>query len=139
MSKLKSDIILKNYKDNYFCKNGHNVYWSGSKYLSLSEINCSKCGNENTNTTPIRWSCEQCKLYYCPECFRLTIDKYCPKKHKLKFLKQSVVDLFSTYTCDNCFQKFNSKDGLLYDKDCNLTVCPSCYYESCDIPEILED
>ena len=139
MSKLKSDIILKYYKDNYFCNNGHNVYWIGSKYLSSSDLKCDKCGNINENTTPIRWSCEICKVHYCPECFKLTVDKYCPKKHKLKYVRQNQIDFFSTYTCDYCFKKFESKDGLLYDKECNLTFCPHCCYESSDIPEILED
>ena len=92
MSKLKSDIILKYYKDNYFCNNGHNVYWTGSKYLSSPDLKCDKCGNINENTTPIRWSCEICKVHYCPECFKLTVDKYCPKKHKLKYVRQNQID-----------------------------------------------
>ena len=139
MSKLKSDLIQKKYKDNFFCKNGHNVYWTGGKYIGLSELKCEKCGVDNTNNTPIRWACEQCKLYYCSLCLKLIVDKYCPKKHKLKFFKQNSVEYFSTFTCDDCFEKDNTKDGLLFDKDCNLTFCPGCYYETSDVPEVLED
>ena len=139
MSKLKSDLIQKNYLDNYFCKNGHNLYWAGAKYLNLSGSKCDKCQIENTNSTPLRWACEECNLYYCSTCFRLIADKYCPKKHKIKFMKQNTVDYFYNFTCDNCFQKYETKFGMLYDKDCNITFCPNCYYEGNDIPEILED
>ena len=139
MSKLKSDIIQKNYRDNYFCKNGHNIVWTGTKYISSFETKCDKCGRVNSNNSPIRWSCEQCKLFYCSICLRLIVDKYCPKKHKIKFMKQIYVEHFDNYTCDSCLQKYKNKDGILYDKECNITYCPYCAYESSDIPEVLED
>ena len=139
MSKMKSDVIQQVYKENFFCKNGHNLFWTGLKYLNLHETKCDKCGVQNTIDRPIRWACEECKLYYCALCFRLIVDKYCPKKHKLKFYKQSQVDYFSNFTCDCCFKKFNTKDGMVSDKECNLTFCPLCYYDTSDIPEIMED
>ena len=139
MSKLKSDIIQKIYKDNFFCKKGHNIFWTGIKYVHQNDLKCDKCGTENTSATPIRWSCAECNALFCSLCYKLIIDKFCPKKHKLKYFKQTSVDYFSTYTCDNCFQKFGTKDGMLYDKDCNFTICPLCYYDSNDVPEILED
>ena len=112
MSKLKSDLIQKAYKDNLICKNNHSINWTGTQYLHSENLKCDKCG---------------------------VICSYCPRRHKLKFSNSSTVDYFSTFTCDVCFKKLNTKDGILYDKDCNLTICPYCFYQGNDIPEILED
>ena len=138
MSKLKSDIIQKIYKENYLCKLGHNVTWVGKKYIN-SGLECNKCGNEAGKLSIIRWQCSECKHYYCRFCYDLLISKYCPLKHKYKFYKQNEVDFFMNYTCDSCFEKLLSKDGVLYDPECDLTICPKCFYESYDIPEVIED
>ena len=26
-----------------------------------------------------------------------------------------------------------------FDKDCNITFCPKCYFDSTDIPDVIED
>ena len=139
MSKLKSDLIQKAYKDNFICKNNHSINWTGTQYLHSENLKCDKCGVICSYSQPVRWSCEKCQFYYCAFCLNLIADKYCPKRHKLKFSNSSTVDYFSTFTCDVCFKKLNTKDGILYDKDCNLTICPYCFYQGNDIPEILED
>ena len=139
MSKLKIDLIQKQYKDNILCKNNHPINWVGLTYLHSYGLKCDKCGADSCKKQPIRWACEKCQLYYCRFCIKLISDKYCPRRHKLKFSNQSTVDFFSNFTCDICFKKFETKNGVLYDKDCDLTICANCYYESNDIPEILED
>ena len=138
-SKLKIDLVQNMYNSNFLCDKGHNLDWIGIKKLSWSELKCAKCGENNTSTNPIRWSCEECQLNFCAICYKILADKFCPSKHRLKFSKQSSVDFFSSYTCDYCFEKYNTKDGILYDKDCTRTFCPKCYYDSTDIPEVLED
>ena len=139
MSKLKSDIIQKIYKNNYHCKKGHNIEWFGQTYVFSSDLNCDKCGLRSQLNNPIRWKCSQCNTYFCTKCCDIFIDKICPIKHKFKFFKQSIVGLSSTFTCDKCSVSYNHNDGVLYDKDCNITVCPSCFCDSYDIPEVLED
>ena len=138
-SKLKKDIIQQMYNSNFLCDKGHNIIWTGTQKLYLSNLKCDKCGELNTNLNPLRWTCEDCQIFFCAICYKILSDKYCPKKHRLKFSKQNTVDFFSNYTCDYCFKKYDTKDGVLYDKDCNLTFCPKCYYDSCDIPDIIED
>ena len=138
MSKLKSDIIKNIYKENYLCNQGHKIAWEGGKYLSL-DLQCKKCGKIGCNTNPIRWSCSQCNQYFCGTCFNLIMDKICPFNHKYKYNKKNIVDFFTSYTCDNCFVKFLTKDGVFFDNDCNITLCPNCFLNSCDVPEVLED
>ena len=139
MSKLKSDIIQKIYKESYLCKEGHSISWEGKDYVYSNDIACNKCGQTSKNENPIRWGCPKCKYFYCALCLNLIMDKLCPKKHRYKFFKQNSVDFFSTFTSDKCFKKCDTNDGLLFDKDCNVTVCPKCFYDSCDVPEVLED
>ena len=139
MTKTKSENIQKIYKENYLCKNGHSVSWEGGAYVYSNDLTCDKCGKTGKNENPIRWGCKKCKKFYCALCFNLIIDKLCPNNHKYKFWKQNYVETFSTYTCDKCFQHLETKDGVFFDKDCNLTLCPNCFYDSCDVPEILED
>ena len=136
-SKLKSDILHQFYKNNYLCEKGHSIIWIGPRNKSYES--CDKCGEYNSSTQPIRWSCKKCQLFFCAICYKTKVDKCCPNKHKLKFSKSNKVDFFSSYTCDYCFGHFATIDGVLYDKDCDYTICPNCYYDSCDIPEILED
>ena len=138
MSKLRSDIIQKIYKDTYLCKEGHNIAWQGTSYV-YSDLICSKCGKTCQNDSPIRWSCSQCNSYFCSNCFNVIMDKLCPLKHKYKFYKQNSVDFFTSYTCDICCKRYETKDGVLFDKECNITVCPRCFIDSYDIPEELED
>ena len=138
MSKSKTEIIQKFYKDTYLCKSGHTITWDGNANV-YSDIACNKCGEKGKNTYPIRWGCSKCNSFYCAGCFNLIPDKICPLKHKYKFYKQNSVDFFTNYTCDICFKKFLTKDGLLFDKDCNLTFCPKCFNDTFDIPDILED
>ena len=59
--------------------------------------------------------------------------------HKLVFQKQKSVYTSETFTCDKCIKSLYHNNGVLYDQICNLTICPTCYYDSCDVPEILED
>ena len=139
MSKLKCDIIHRIYNENCICKEGHSVKWTGSKLLNSNSTNCTKCGSENNNKNPLRWECSKCNENYCSKCFDLIIDKVCPLNHKLKFYKLATVEFFSLFTCDKCFQQFQTKEGVFFDKECNLTICPNCYYDSCDIPDIIED
>ena len=134
MSKLKSDIIRKKYKENYLCKMGHNILWEGANLLG-SNLECNKCGRKEKT----RWSCSICKSFFCIYCFNLIIEKYCPKKHKYKFYKQNEVDYFSSFFCDCCFENLLTKDGLLYDKECDITICLNCFCNCCDIPDVLED
>ncbi len=138
MSKLKSDIILNFYKDNYHCKQGHNIIWKGNEYIFSSSLICDKCGKTSKLDNPIRWNCSQCKTYFCTKCFDIIVDKLCPIKHKFKFCKQNTMS-YSSYTCDKCSQQYHHIDGVLFDKECNITVCPKCFYDSCDVPEVLED
>ena len=138
-SKLKSDLLHQFYNSNYSCEKGHNIVWIGAEKVSSYEQKCDKCGELNSSTKPIRWSCEECQQYFCAICYTIKMDKYCPGKHKLKFSKSEKVDFFRNYTCDFCFGKFETINGVLYDINCNFTICPKCYYESCDIPEIIED
>ena len=138
MSKLRSDIIQKIYKDTYLCKEGHNIAWQGTSYV-YSDLICGKCGKTCKNENPIRWSCSQCNSYFCSNCFNVIMDKLCPLKHKFKFYKQNSVDFFTNYTCDICCKRYETKDGVLFDKECNITVCPRCFIDSYDIPEELED
>ena len=139
MSKLKSDIIQKIYKENYLCKEGHTISWEGTDYVYSYDLICAKCGKNGKIENPIRWKCDKCNSYFCSLCLNLIMDKLCPKKHKYKLSKQGSLEFFSTYTCDKCFQKFETNDGVLFDKDCNITVCLNCFYDSCDIPDVLED
>ena len=114
---------------------GHNILWQGENYLS-SDLECNNCGKKGK----IRWSCFTCKTFFCILCFNLIIEKSCPRKHKYKYFKQDFVDHFSTFFCDCCFQSgLKTKDGLLYDKDCDITICLKCFCDCCDIPDILED
>ena len=136
-NRLKSEILHQYYQSYYICDNGHNLVWIGIRDKSYEK--CDKCGKINSSTQPIRWSCKECKLFFCTICYKTTVDKFCPKKHKLKFSKSNQVDFFSGYTCDCCFEHFQTIDGVLYDKECDFTICPKCYYDSCDIPEIIED
>ena len=138
MSKLKSDIINKRYKDNFLCKSGHIISWEGKSHL-YSDFECNKCGKKGDNFNPIRWECPQCKQYFCSNCYELIIDKFCPKKHKYKFNKQNSIGFFSNYTCDCCRLKFETKDGVLYDSECDITLCLKCFCDSCDIPDDIED
>ena len=139
MSKLKSDIIQNIYKEEYLCKNGHNLSWEGTTYVYSQDLACNKCNKIGKNEHPIRWRCAKCNFFYCALCYNLIMDKICPRKHKYKFNKQEKLEGFSYYTCDQCFEKLYTKDGIFWDKDCNLTVCPKCFCDSCDIPEVLED
>ena len=138
MSKNKTDIILKKYKDNYLCKLGHSISWQGKDYIHL-DVKCNKCGKDGNNSNPIRWGCSQCKQYFCCCCYELIIDKCCPKQHKYKYSKQNIVSFFVSYTCDCCHGKFETKDGVLYDSDCDVTICVKCFCDSCDIPDSIED
>ena len=138
MSKLKSDIIQKKYKENYLCKLGHILSWEGTSHV-YSEYECNKCGKIGKSENPIRWECSQCKNYFCGLCYQLIIDKLCPRKHKYKWYKQNSIEYFSSFTCDNCFEKLLTKDGVFFDNECNITICPKCFYEACDIPDVLED
>ena len=139
MSKLKTELIDKIYKTNFICNKGHPVYWKGSEFIQYFSPNkiCDKCGKQTTCEIPIRWCCDECGFFICSKCYKVIIDKYCPKKHKYKFIKSD--NLYNTFTCDNCFGKFAHKDGLLMDEDCNVTFCLNCYYDCTDIPDILED
>lgn len=139
MSYLKNDLIQKIYKNNYHCKQGHMISWKGKTYIFSSTLICDKCGKKSELKNPIRWNCSQCNTYFCTKCYDIIIDKFCPVKHKLKFYKQSSLDSSSTYTCDKCSQSKKHNDGVLFDKDCNITICPRCFCDCCDIPEILED
>ena len=144
MSKLKSELINKIYNNSFLCKKGHNVYWKGAEFLKLFGPHkiCDKCGRQTTNDIPIRWACDECQLFYCSKCYKIIMDKYCPKKHKIQFYKSGLLeytDYIKTYTCDNCFGKFENRNGLLFDKDCNITFCPKCYYDSTDVPDVIED
>ena len=139
MSKLKSDIIQKIYKEKYICKQGHPITWKGTEHVYSTELICDKCGKKSSVENPIRWNCAQCNTYFCNSCFNIIFDKVCPKKHKYKFYKQNLIDSFTYYTCDNCSEKLQNKDGVLFDKECNITVCPKCFCDSCDIPDVLED
>ena len=49
------------------------------------------------------------------------------------------VDSFNYYTCDICNKRFDTIEGILHDKECNITICPKCFIDSCDVPEVLED
>ena len=138
MSKLKSDIIERIYKENYRCKNDHNVEWSGSKYVFSNNLSCDKCGKSSQLSNPIRWFCPQCKTYFCSLCYIIIADKLCPKKHKYKFIKQSSADLSANFTCDKCYKSLKTMDGVLYDNECNVTLCPNCFYDSCDVPDVLD-
>ena len=138
MSKLRSELIQKIYKEDYLCKEGHNVVWHGSQYV-YSDLVCAKCGKPCKNENPIRWSCSKCNTFFCSNCFRIIMDKICPSKHKYKFYKQLTVDSFSYYTCDICSKRFDNMEGILHDKECNITICPKCFIDSCDVPEVLED
>jgi len=139
MSKLKRDIIQKIYKDNYHCQKGHNIIWQGKSYIFSNNLSCDKCGKSSKLQNPIRWSCSQCNIYFCSKCYDLIIDKNCPIKHRYKFVKQNMIEFSPTYTCDKCRKTFNHKDGVLFDKECNITICPICFCNSCDIPDVLED
>ena len=139
MSKSKSDIIQKIYKDKYLCKQGHTITWNGKTNIFSKDLVCEKCGHYGELVSPLRWRCSQCNTYYCSKCYELIIDKLCPMKHKYKFYKQASLESSSTFTCDICSKILFHKDGVLFDKDCDITICPKCYYNSCDIPEILED
>ena len=139
MSKLKSDIIQKIYKDNYCCKKGHAIYWKGKEFIFSDDLTCDKCGQKSKLKNPIRWNCSQCNTYFCTKCFDIIIDKLCPIKHKFQFLKQSSLSFSSTFTCDKCSRDFKHIDGVIFDKECNITICPKCYYDSCDVPAVLED
>ena len=46
MSKLKSDIIQKIYKESYLCKEGHSISWEGKDYVYSNDIACNKCGQK---------------------------------------------------------------------------------------------
>ena len=83
MSKQRSELIQKIYKETYLCKEGHNIVWHGTSYV-YSDIVCGKCGKTSKNDNPIRWGCSQCKTFYCSNCFRIIMDKLCPLKHKYK-------------------------------------------------------
>ena len=141
MSKVKSELIDQIYKNVFLCNKGHSVYWKGAEFLnSFSNLKiCDKCGMQTTSEIPIRWACEECQFFICSKCYKLIVDIYCPKKHKLKYFKTAVVDFSNTFTCDNCFGKYEHKDGVLIDHDCNVTFCPKCYYDSSDVPEVIED
>ena len=138
MSKLKSDIIGNIYKDNYRCKKDHNVKWSGSKYVFSNELSCDKCGKVSELKNPIRWYCSECNTYFCSLCYILIADKLCPVKHKYKFIKEGSFELSANYTCDKCYESLPTKEGVLYDKECNITLCPNCFYDSCDVPDVLD-
>ena len=140
MSKIKNDLIQKIYKDSYLCEKSHPITWEGTQYVYEDDLTCHKCGKKGTIEHPIRWSCTKCNTFFCNLCFAIIMDKICPiKTHKYKFYKQNLVDTFTYYTCDICCQKCENKEGLLFDKDCNITICPKCFYDSCDISDILED
>ena len=139
MSKLKCDIILNFYKDNYHCKKGHNLIWNGKKYIFSTDLICDKCGTTSDLKNPIRWNCSQCNTYFCTKCCDIIIDKLCPLKHKFKFYKQSSVSSSSTFTCDKCSLQHKHEDGIIFDEQCNITICLKCFYDSCDIPDVLED
>ena len=139
MSKLKSDLIAKTYKDNYLCKKNHNLKWTGGQYVFSSDLTCDKCGKPSSLKHPIRWKCSECNVYFCSKCYELILDKICPQKHRYKFTKDGLSEVSERYTCDQCYEYLPSKDSVLYDKDCNITLCPKCYCSSLDIPNILED
>ena len=139
MSKIKSDLIQKKYKDTYLCKEGHNIIWEGATHIYKTDLKCSKCGEYGKIENPIRWCCSQCQNYFCCNCYNIIMDKLCPKNHKYKYFKLSMLENFTYYTCDICYKKFYTKDGVLFDKECNITICPKCFLDSCDIPETLED
>ena len=139
MSKIKSDIIQKFYKDQYNCKKGHNVIWKGREHIYAGELICDKCGGKNKFENPIRWSCKLCNTYYCTKCYDLSTDKFCPEGHKYNFYKQQYFDSSSTFTCDKCSKEYKHIDGVIVDKECNVTICPKCFCNSCDIPDVLED
>ena len=139
MSKSKNDLIQNIYKEKYHCKKGHNITWTGSTYIFSYHLKCDKCGKGTELQNPIRWNCSECKTYFCTKCCDIIIDKLCPIKHKLKFYKQSSLELSPTYNCDKCSLKLYHKDGVFFDKECNYTICPKCFYDSTDIPEVLED
>ena len=139
MSKSKSEIIQKIYKDKYLCNQGHSITWSGKANIFSKELFCEKCGNISNIKNPLRWDCLQCNTYFCSNCYEIIVDKLCPMKHKYKFYKQDLIESFSIFTCDKCNKDLFPKNGVFFDKDCNVTICPKCYCDSCDIPEILED
>ena len=139
MSKLKSDIIQKIYKDKYKCKQGHNIIWKGKSHIFSVDLSCGKCGNKSNLESPIRWCCSQCNTYYCTNCFDLISDKCCPAKHRYKFSKKGMYEISTNFTCDKCGKSLYYQDGVLIDKECNITICSKCFCESCDIPDIIED
>ena len=140
MSKLKSNCIQKIYKDKYLCEKGHSIIWKGTEYVYENNIPCKKCEKDGSVEHPIRWNCTKCNTFYCNLCFPIIMDNKCPiKVHNYKFYKQNLVDTFTYFTCDICCKKCENKNGLLFDKECNITICPKCFYDSCDVPEVLDD
>ena len=139
MQKSKTKQIYNIYKRYYTCSNGHSLVWKGGVYI-FTNTPCFKCKKNYTeNNITIRWSCEECKEYYCQTCFNIIVDNYCPSGDKLFYINKLGNLNFSEYKCDKCEKHKKVIDGLFYDEKCNYTICPSCNENSHDIPDILED
>ena len=135
MSKQKYDNIQKVYKEKYVCGKGHPIQWIGSEKIYATDLDCEKC----KANSEIRWKCTTCNTYFCAKCYKLILGNYCPQKHKYNLANQFSNLGYSGYTCDVCFEKFKIDGQTIYDKICNITLCPPCFNKSFDIPEVLED
>ena len=138
MSKLKSQLIQKAYKQSYLCDENHSIIWKG-KLLVYSPNPCNKCGLQESGGVTIRWKCEKCDKIYCCKCFPILVDSKCPINHNLKETNKYSECNFTGFYCDKCFKHYNTSDGVYYDRECNYTICLKCFKDASDIPDIIED
>ena len=131
-----NDIIKKIYSQNYNCRNGHPLTWTGNTYVFKDYLTCDKCKKNSKLENPIRWICSKCNIYFCQLCYIPLLNQYCPLNHKYIFIKEK---RYSNYVCDKCYKSLEHINGVLTDSSCNLTFCPGCFNECLDIPGEIED
>ena len=138
MSKTKSHLIKRYYKENYLCEENHSLIWEG-KLLLHKFSPCNKCGLTESNGITIRWKCDKCNKIYCCKCYPIIVESKCPNNHYLKETNKFSECNFNGFYCDKCFIHFNTSDGVFYDKECNYTIYLKCFKDASDIPDIIED
>ena len=136
----RNEGLQKIYKT-YKCSNNHSLKWMGKSLLYLVKP-CTKCGGTSDTNNELRWGCEQCKEFYCIQCYKTLSSDYCPcMKHKmnLTFSPSYGGYYINTLICDMCYKEIKTTNGMWIDLDCNYSVCQECQKEGNDVPSILED